>query len=175
MIDYSVLIIIIFLQKMNVVTIMKVPVALSVLLIALLVAVNGTFAMSGPGAGGAGFGNTSTVGGGNRTTNDEISDVRGIFRFILNTIDNIVVILLALGVAWIVYFALVLIKVEGEKKDEARNSIIYGLVGLFVMVSIWGLVNILINTFNVNSRTKQSAPTVYRPDYLPPNRTGSSI
>ena len=137
----------------------KISVVLSGVLLSLLLVSNIAFAMSGPGAGGAGFGNTGNGG----VTSDEISDVRGIFRFILNTIDDIVVILLALGVAWTVYFALVLIKVEGEKKDEARNSIIYGLVGLFVMVSILGLVNILINTFNVNSRTKQSAPTVYRP------------
>ena len=35
-------------------------------------------------------------------------------------------------------------------KEEARNTILYGLIGLFVMVSVWGLVRILTGTFDVS-------------------------
>ena len=35
-------------------------------------------------------------------------------------------------------------------KEEARNTIVYGLIGLFVMVSVWGLVRILTGTFDIN-------------------------
>ena len=38
---------------------------------------------------------------------------------------------------------------EGDK-EEAKNTIIYGLIGLFVMVSVWGLVRILTGTFDIN-------------------------
>ena len=34
-----------------------------------------------------------------------------------------------------------------EEKKKARSLIIYGIIILFVMVSVWGLVNILKNTF----------------------------
>jgi hypothetical protein len=132
-----------------------------------------TFAMSGPGAGGAGFGNTGGGGidtyentygiaydAGNQASGNQITDIHGVFGFILATINDIIILLLALGVVWTVYFAFVLVKVDGEKKDEARNSIIYGLAGIFVMVSIWGLVNIFKNTFNVSNNTRPAAPTV---------------
>ena len=80
--------------------------------------------------------------------------------FSLNVINDIIVVILALGVMWVVYLAFVLIKAEGEKKDEARNSILYGLVGIFVMVSVWGLVNILVNTFNLDDSTRPVVPTL---------------
>lgn len=44
----------------------------------------------------------------------------------------------------------------GEKKEEAKNLIIYSVIGFFVMVGIWGLVNILLGTFNLN----QNIPTL---------------
>lgn len=36
---------------------------------------------------------------------------------------------------------------DEEKKKEAKTHIIWGVVGIFVMVSVWGLVNILQGTF----------------------------
>ncbi|MEK7162538.1 MAG: hypothetical protein AAB730_01610 [Patescibacteria group bacterium] len=36
---------------------------------------------------------------------------------------------------------------DEEKRKEGRNYIIYGLIGLFVMVAVWGIVNIMIGFF----------------------------
>jgi hypothetical protein len=36
---------------------------------------------------------------------------------------------------------------DEEKKAAAKTQIIWGIVGIFVMVSVWGLVNILQGTF----------------------------
>ena len=88
--------------------------------------------------------------------------IHDIFVFAMDTINDVIVLILALGVVWVVYLAFVLIKAEGDKKDEARSSIIYGIVGIFVMVSVWGLVNILVNTFfDSGFGNEQPAPTVY--------------
>ncbi len=145
--------------------------------------VNVSFALSGPGAGGSGFENTSPSneintfegtyetpydgggsGGGSGSGTNRIRTFSDIFNFILNTINDIIVLLIALGVVWTMYYAFVLVKVDGEGKDEARNSIIYGLVGIFVMVSVWGLVNIFIETFDVKegNNNRPSAPTIQR-------------
>lgn len=43
------------------------------------------------------------------------------------------------------------IKIDAEKK-EAGNFILYGVLGFFLMLSFWGLVNILINTFRLDTR-----------------------
>lgn len=36
---------------------------------------------------------------------------------------------------------------DEEKRKEGRVYIIYGLIGLFVMVAVWGIVNIMIGFF----------------------------
>ena len=38
-----------------------------------------------------------------------------------------------------------------EKKEEARDFLLYGLIGLFIMISVWGLVKILTGTFLLNN------------------------
>jgi hypothetical protein len=41
---------------------------------------------------------------------------------------------------------------DETKKRDAKQVIIYGIVTLFVMVALWGLVFILAETFNINVR-----------------------
>jgi hypothetical protein len=38
---------------------------------------------------------------------------------------------------------------DEEKRTEARRMIVYGITGLFAMVSVWGLVEVIASTFNV--------------------------
>lgn len=45
---------------------------------------------------------------------------------------------------------------DDDKKEEGRNIMIYGIIALFVMVSVWGLVRLLQETFNIN----QNAPII---------------
>ena len=45
-----------------------------------------------------------------------------------------------------------------EKKEEARSLILWGIIGLFVMFSVWGLVNVLIGTFNFNNQLPGISP-----------------
>lgn len=89
-----------------------------------------------------------------------IQDFPDLIAFAMNTINDIIILIIALGVVWVVYLAFMLIKAEGDKKEEARNSIIYGIVGIFVMVSVWGLVNIFVNTFGLNNDDVPTPPTL---------------
>ncbi|MBI3074670.1 MAG: hypothetical protein HYY92_00435 [Parcubacteria group bacterium] len=50
---------------------------------------------------------------------------------------------------WGVYKYITVASTEG--KEGARMTIIYGLIGLFVMLSVWGLVKILTETFGVQN------------------------
>lgn len=48
-----------------------------------------------------------------------------------------------------------------EKKDEAQSMMIWGIVALFVMISVWGLVRFIGNAIGVNPETNpQAVPTV---------------
>lgn len=40
---------------------------------------------------------------------------------------------------------------EAKEREEGRNFMIYGIVALFVMVSIWGLVGIIQGTFGLGT------------------------
>ncbi len=56
---------------------------------------------------------------------------------------------------------------EEEKRAEGRNFIIYGIIGLFLMLSVWGLVNILIGTFSLDNKIDPNIIPVV-PEMKPP-------
>ena len=37
-----------------------------------------------------------------------------------------------------------------EKRAEAKRFVVWGIIGVFFMLSIWGFVAILVNTFEIN-------------------------
>ena len=45
-----------------------------------------------------------------------------------------------------------------KKRTKMKNTMIYGIIGLFVMISFWGIVNILINTFELDTSPYVSVP-----------------
>jgi len=48
---------------------------------------------------------------------------------------------------------------EEEKREEGKKFVVYGIIGLFIMVSIWGLVNLLRGTFQL-SATPANVPAL---------------
>ena len=54
-----------------------------------------------------------------------------------------------------------------EKRKEGRTMMIYGIIGLFVMVSVWGLVGILTGTFHLNNRLPDDLPSFGNQDNSP--------
>lgn len=63
------------------------------------------------------------------------------------TILNIVVpIVLGLGIIYFIYGVISYVTAKDEeKKKEARGIMIYGIIGIFVIASIWGLVALIAN------------------------------
>lgn len=45
---------------------------------------------------------------------------------------------------------------EEKDRKEGRSLILYSVIGFAVMIGIWGLVNVLLGTFNLN----QNIPTL---------------
>ncbi|MBU6321755.1 hypothetical protein KGO04_04495 [Patescibacteria group bacterium] len=94
-------------------------------------------------------------------TVNNLSDVGSL---IINVINNLVVPVL-FAVAFIVFLwgafeAFILGASEGEAKEKGKNLMLWGLIGFFVMVSVWGLVNILVGTitFGNNSGPANGTP-----------------
>jgi hypothetical protein len=49
---------------------------------------------------------------------------------------------------------------DAADRGEAGRYILWGVVALFVMVSVWGLVNVLRGTFNLDNNNIPTAPSV---------------
>jgi len=84
------------------------------------------------------------------------------FNSILQEISGLVktIIPLLISVALLVFIWGVIQYItagdDEEKRKKATNVILYGIIGLFAIVSVWGLVAILRNTFGI---TETNIPT----------------
>ncbi|MBV9159284.1 MAG: hypothetical protein JO019_01650 [Candidatus Kaiserbacteria bacterium] len=83
----------------------------------------------------------------------------GIFNLI-NTatrILNALVSLFVLAAVVVFFWGLIQYLMNvGEEKSKGLQTMIWGIIAIFVMVSIWGIIRILQQTIGVNSNTDQS-------------------
>lgn len=85
----------------------------------------------------------------------QVTSVQSGGQFVINFINTVAVPVL-FALAFIVFIFgvfqyFILSHGDEEKATGAKNLMLYGLIGFFLMVSIWGLVNILIGSVSLNS------------------------
>jgi hypothetical protein len=90
-----------------------------------------------------------------------INNISDLGSFIINTINNIIVPVL-FAIAFIVFLwgafdTFILGATSEEVKERGKNLMLWGLIGFFVMVSVWGLVNLLTGTLNFGNNTGPSS------------------
>src|SRR3989344_3491586 len=83
--------------------------------------------------------------------------------FVINTINNVLVPVL-FAVAFIVFLwgafkTFILGQGSDESKEAGKSLMLWGLIGFFVMVSIWGLVNILTGTISFGNNAGPTGRT----------------
>jgi len=89
----------------------------------------------------------------------------GIICRIGQILNSIVPVLIALGIVYFVWGVVTYMMAgDEEKKKEGRNKIIYGIIGLAVIVALWGLVGILTKTFGVQNTFQGNLPTIPVPN-----------
>lgn len=72
--------------------------------------------------------------------------------FIGNIISPLVPLLIGVAVIIFLYGVIKTMLADGgEKKEEGKSYMFWGIIGLFVMVSLWGLVNVVKGTFNLDN------------------------
>lgn len=81
-------------------------------------------------------------------------DIKSVIETVMDVLETTVIPLI-IAIALVVFLVGVVKYItaggDAEKRTEARNVMIYGIIGLFVMVAVWGLVWLLINTFNLET------------------------
>lgn len=60
---------------------------------------------------------------------------------------------------WGVYRYFVAGATNEEKRNEGKQLLIYGLLGFFIMISIWGIINLLVGAFGFNNLSRPPLPT----------------
>lgn len=86
----------------------------------------------------------------------DISDVlNSINRYVLNPIIIFFFALATLILFWGI-FQFIASETADNKREEGKKKIIWGVVGIFIMFSAYGLISLILDTFGLNG-----------PQYLP--------
>lgn len=90
----------------------------------------------------------------NQTAVGGEKNFQGIVNLIIkNILDPVIILLLALALVYFMWGVLLYVNKGSEGGDRTKGiqMMSYGILAIFVMVSVWGLVYILINTFDLNN------------------------
>jgi hypothetical protein len=67
--------------------------------------------------------------------------------------DMALKLLMGFAVLMFVYYVVKYFIQPNDKHDEAAQYVMWSLIGFFIILSLWGLVNILIGTFDLGTPT----------------------
>lgn len=76
--------------------------------------------------------------------------IKGLIYWIVGVLNQLVYVIIGVSLVVFLYGILKLSFIDGQKpeaREQSRKFMFWGIVSLFVMVSVWGLVNILQFTF----------------------------
>lgn len=95
----------------------------------------------------------------------QVSSIYDLGTLIINIINTVLVpVLFAIAFIiflWGVFQYFILGGADEEKRATGQALMLWGIIGFFIMVSIWGLVHILTGTVSLNNNVPDypSAPT----------------
>lgn len=101
--------------------------------------------------------NGGGINGGFNTDNKSVPklSVAGLVFWLVGILNQLVYVIIGASLVVFLYGILKLSFIDGQKpeaREQARKFMFWGIVSLFVMVSVWGLVKLLQATFfNTNS------------------------
>ncbi len=88
-------------------------------------------------------------------------DLFGVLCRVGEFLNAVVPVIIALGVVYFVWGVITYVMAgDEEAKQAGRDRIIFGIIGLAVIIGLWGLVNLLRNTFLLNNTTNLQLPTL---------------
>lgn len=84
----------------------------------------------------------------------DISGFKDIICKMSEILNSLIPFLVLLGVLYFVWGVInYVIADEEEAKKKGRDRMVYGIIGLVVIVSLWGLVYIVVDTFGLRNQT----------------------
>ena len=88
-------------------------------------------------------------------------NLTGIVKFINSILNTATGLIVALAVVYVLYGIFQFVQAgDDDARKEGRNKMVYGIIGIAVMVSVWGLVKIVINTIGTDNSASYGAPAL---------------
>ncbi|MBU6426984.1 hypothetical protein KGQ27_01965 [Patescibacteria group bacterium] len=109
-----------------------------------------------------------------QTKTNTLSDLISLVTSYLN---KILLLLMGFAVVLFVYYIIQYFLRPAEKRAEGAKYLMWSITGFFVILSFWGIVNVLQNTFNLNSNRPSSWSDFFNifPTNTGTNTSGSSL
>jgi uncharacterized membrane protein YidH (DUF202 family) len=67
-------------------------------------------------------------------------------------VNPLIGFMIALGLAYFLYgvFEFLANQENEEKKTSGKSHMLWGLIGIAIMLGVWGILNLVVNTFSIN-------------------------
>ncbi len=89
------------------------------------------------------------------------STIQGVICKLSEILSALIPFLIILGVIYFIWGVITyVISSDEEGKKDGRSRMIYGIIGLVVIVAVWGLVKIVTNTFGLSNIQNINYPTI---------------
>lgn len=88
--------------------------------------------------------------------------VGSLLQLVSRTLNSLVPLAIGLAVVIFLFGVIKFITAGGDEEGRktARQMMLWGVIGLFVMVSVWGLVQVLNATTSINQGGTGTGPTL---------------
>ena len=95
------------------------------------------------------------------------------FMISVNTliINPLIILLFALALAYFLYgvFEFIVNQQNEEKKTSGKSHMLWGVVGITIMMGVWAILGVVLSTFNLDDEINPEQGEVNLGEYTPPS------
>ena len=88
-------------------------------------------------------------------------DIVGVIGKVSSILNAVVPVIIGLAVVYFLWNVANYV-FKGDGADDARKGMIWGIIGIVVMVSVWGLVALVQDSLDIRGSAAESVPTLPR-------------
>ena len=82
--------------------------------------------------------------------------LKDLVRTIISYLNVGLVLMMAFAIVMFTFYVIKYFVLPNENRSEAGQYVMYSVIGFFVIISFWGLVNIVQNTFGLSNTSNTS-------------------
>ncbi len=85
-------------------------------------------------------------------------------------VNPLILLLFALALAYFLYGVVEFMfnQANEEKKTSGKSHMLWGIIGITIMMGVWTILGIILNTFNLSGQINPEQGTVNLNEYNPP-------